>query len=127
MTCAPDPDESLRVTLTGYTLAQLPTRQPRFAVQLPVPVGVVSPSTGMVTCVTPCPSVLNPLSAMSGDCAATEPRLRPLSVSSNPERVVRGWYTVNESLRSPRGALLRMLSPMVRFWFGAFGPTHGDC
>ena len=73
MSCAPRPGpeaESVRVTLTGYTLAQLPGRQPRSAVQLPVPVGVVSPSTGMVTCVTPWASVLKPDSAMAGDCAA---------------------------------------------------------
>jgi hypothetical protein len=131
MSCAPpvpelDAAASVRVTLTGYTLAQLPGWHPRSAVQLPVPVGVVSPSTGIVTVVTPWAVVLNPVSAIEGDRAVTDPRLRPLRVSSKPERVVRGWYTVNESFSAPRGALLRMLSPMVRSWLGALGPTHGD-
>ena len=82
------------MTLTGYTLAQLPGRHPRSAVQFPVPVGVVSPSTGMVTAATPLASTGNPDKAMAGDCVSTAPRPRPLSVSSKAERDVIAPYTV---------------------------------
>jgi hypothetical protein len=90
----------VRVTLTGYTLAQLPNGHPRSAVQFPVPAGLVSPTTGMVSWVTPWASVVRADTGIAGDCAATAPRLRPLRVSTNLERLVSGLYTVTLSVRS---------------------------
>ncbi len=112
MSCAAESDGAAarvgEADLDGVDVGAAPRRAAQ--VRGPVarsPVGVVSPSTGMVTVVTPWASVVNADSAMRRRLRVTAPEVPAAQVSSNAERVVSRWYTVTVSARARVGARAR--------------------